>query len=95
MKKSLLEKLNDKLVLTADTKCYGKLYYSVSLTKVSDVEFDMNVIAEDCIAAALFGACKPQKYSNKRIIYSNEKAEVVNYEGKSGCYKLSARMTVC
>ena len=94
MRKSMVEKLHDKLVKIVDTGCYGKNYYSIRVSKVSDTEFDMKVVAEDMVEAALFNSQKPEKYSKSRIFYSNEKSRVVTYEGKPNCWEVTAHMTV-
>lgn len=94
MQKSMVEKLHDKVMKIIDNACYGKQYYSVRISKVSETEYDMDVVAEDMIAAALFDAQKPLRYSKSHLAYSNKKSKEITYEGKPNCWKVSAHITM-
>ena len=94
MQKSMVEKLHNKLLKVIDTQCRGASYPRLAVTRLSDTEYKMTVVAEDMISAALFDACRPTKYSKMKIEYSNSTSKQITYEGKSGYYEMTAKMTI-
>ena len=92
MRKELIEKLHNKLLKTVDETCQGVNFHKVSLHKVSENVFDMTVVAEGMVAAALFEATLPTKYSKSKIIYADKSSKMITYKNKPGCYEIKARM---
>ena len=92
MRKELLEKLHSKLLKMIDENCRGIDFQQLTLHKVSEKVFDLEIIVKGMVASALVDANLPQRYSNMKITYADRSSKLVNYEGKSDCWKTSARM---
>ena len=92
MRKELLEKLHSKLMKMIDKNCCGIDFQQLKLSKVSEKVFDLEIIVKGMVASALVDANLPQRYSNMKITYADKSSKLVNYEGKSDCWKTSARM---
>ena len=92
MRKELLEKLHSKLMKMIDENCRGIDFQHLRLKKVSEKVFDLEIVVKGMAASALVDANLPQRYSNMKIIYDDKSSKLINYEGKSDCWKTSARM---
>lgn len=92
MRKELLEKLHSKLMKTIDENCRGIDFQHLRLKKVSEKVFDLEIVVKGMAASALVDANLPQRYSNMKITYADRFSKLINYEGKSDCWKTSARM---
>ena len=92
MRKELLEKLHSKLMKMIDKNCCGIDFQQLTLSKVSEKVFDLEIVVKGMVASALVDANLPQRYSNMKITYADRSSIPVNYEGKSDCWKTSARM---
>ena len=92
MRKELLEKLHSKLMKMIDKNCCGIDFQQLKLSKVSEKVFDLEIIVKGMVASALVDANLPQRYSNMKITYADKSSKLVNYEGKSDCWKTSSRM---
>ena len=92
MRKELLEKLHSKLMKMIDKNCCGIDFQQLKLSKVSEKVFDLEIIVKGMVASALVDANLPQRYSNMKITYADRSSKLINYEGKSDCWKTSARM---
>ena len=92
MHKELLEKLHSKLLKTVDKNSLGIYLQQLKLSKVSEKVFDLEIVVKGMVASALVDANLPRQYSNMKITYSDRSSKLVNYEGKSDCWKTSARM---
>lgn len=92
MRKELLEKLHSKLMKMIDKKCCGIGFQQLKLSKVSEKVFDLEIVVKGMFASALVEANLPQRYSNMKITYADKSSKLVNYEGKSDCWKTSVRM---
>lgn len=92
MRKELLEKLHSKLMKMIDKNCCGIDFQQLKLSKVSEKVFDLEIVVKGMVASALVDANLPQRYSNMKITYADKSSKLVNYEGKSDCWKTSARM---
>lgn len=92
MRKELLEKLHSKLMKMIDKNCCGIDFQQLKLSKVSEKVFDLEIVVKGMVASALVDATLPQRYSNMKIIYDDKSSKLINYEGKSDCWKTSARM---
>ena len=92
MRKELLEKLHSKLLKIVDENCRGIDFQQLKLKKVSEKVFDLEIVVKGMAASALVDANLPQRYSNMKITYADRFSRCVNYEGKSDCWKTSARM---
>ena len=92
MRKELLEKLHSKLIKMIDKNCCGIDFQQLKLSKVSEKVFDLEIVVKGMVASALVDATLPQRYSNMKIIYDDKSSKLINYEGKSDCWKTSARM---
>lgn len=92
MRKELLEKLHSKLMKMIDKNCCGIDFQQLTLHKVSEKVFDLEIVVKGMAASALVDANLPQRYSNMKITYADRSSRPVNYEDKSDCWKTSARM---
>ena len=92
MRKELLEKLHSKLLKMIDENCRGIDFQQLTLHKVSEKVFDLEIVVKGMAASVLVDANLPQRYSNMKITYADKSSKLVNYEGKSDCWKTSARM---
>ena len=92
MRKELLEKLHSKLLKMIDENCCGIYLQQLKLSKVSEKVFDLEIVVKGMVTSALVDANLPQRYSNMKITYADKSSKLVNYEGKSDCWKTSARM---
>ena len=92
MRKELLEKLHSKLLKIVDKNSLGIDFQQLTLHKVSEKVFDLEIVVKGMAASALVDANLPQRYSNMKITYADRSSKLVNYEGKSDCWKTSARM---
>ena len=92
MRKELLEKLHSKLLKIVDKNSLGIYLQQLKLSKVSEKVFDLEIVVKGMVASALVDANLPQRYSNMKITYADRSSKLVNYEGKSDCWKTSARM---
>lgn len=92
MRKELLEKLHSKLMKMIDKNCCGIDFQQLKLSKVSEKVFDLEIVVKGMVASALVDATLPQRYSNMKITYADRSSKLINYEGKSDCWKTSARM---
>lgn len=92
MRKELLEKLHSKLMKMTDKNCCGIDFQQLKLSKVSEKVFDLEIVVKGMVASALVDATLPQRYSNMKITYADRSSKLINYEGKSDCWKTSARM---
>ena len=75
-----------------DKNCCGIDFQQLKLSKVSEKVFDLEIVVKGMVASALVDATLPQRYSNMKIIYDDKSSKLINYEGKSDCWKTSARM---
>lgn len=92
MRKELLEKLHSKLMKMIDKNCCGIDFQQLKLSKVSEKVFDLEIVVKGMVASALVDANLPQQYSNMKITYADRSSKLINYEGKSDCWKTSVRM---
>ena len=92
MRKELLEKLHSKLMKIVDKNSLGIYLQQLKLSKVSEKVFDLEIVVKGMVASALVDATLPQRYSNMKITYADRSSKLINYEGKSDCWKTSARM---
>lgn len=92
MRKELLEKLHSKLLKIVDKNSLGIYLQQLKLSKVSEKVFDLEIVVKGMVASALVDTNLPQRYSNMKITYADRSSKLVNYEGKSDCWKTSARM---
>lgn len=92
MRKELLEKLHSKLMRMINENCCGIDFQQLTLHKVSEKVFDLEIVVKGMVASALVDANLPQRYSNMKITYVDRSSRPVAYEGKSDCWKTSARM---
>ena len=92
MRKELLEKLHSKLMKIVDKNSLGIYLQQLKLSKVSERVFDLEIVVKGMVASALVDATLPQRYSNMKITYADRSSRPVAYEGKSDCWKTSARM---
>lgn len=92
MRKELLEKLHSKLMKMIDKNCCGIDFQQLKLSKVSEKVFDLEIVVKGMVASALVDANLPQRYSNMKITYADKSSKLINYEGKSDCWKTSTRM---
>lgn len=92
MRKELLEKLHSKLMKMIDKNCCGIDFQQLKLSKVSEKVFDLEIVVKGMVASALVDATLPQRYSNMKITYADRSSKLINYEGKSDCWKTLARM---
>ena len=92
MRKGLLEKLHSKLLKIVDKNSLGIYLQQLKLSKVSEKVFDLEIVVKGMVASALVDANLPQRYSNMKITYTDRSSKLINYEGKSDCWKTSARM---
>lgn len=92
MHKELLEKLHSKLMKMIDKNCCGIDFQQLTLHKVSEKVFDLEIVVKGMVASALVDATLPQRYSNMKITYADRFSRPVIYEDKSDCWKTSARM---
>lgn len=92
MRKELLEKLHSKLLKVVDKNSLGIYLQQLKLSKVSEKVFDLEIVVKGMVASALVDATLPQRYSNMKITYADRSSKLINYEGKSDCWKTSARM---
>lgn len=92
MRKELLEKLHSKLMKMIDKNCCGIDFQQLTLSKVSEKVFDLEIVVKGMVASALVDANLPQRYSNMKITYDDKSSKLINYEGKSDCWKTQARM---
>ena len=92
MRKELLEKLHSKFLKMIDENCCGIDFQQLTLHKVSEKVFDLEIVVKGMAASTLVDANLPQRYSNMKITYADRSSKLVNYKGKSDCWKTSARM---
>lgn len=92
MRKELLEKLHSKLLKIVDKNSLGIYLQQLKLSKVSERVFDLEIVVKGMVASALVDANLPQRYSNMKITYADRSSKLINYEGKSDCWKTQARM---
>ena len=92
MRKELIEKLHAKLMKMINKNCCGIDFQQLTLHKVSEKVFDLEIVVKEMVASALVDANLPHRYSNMKITYADKSSKLINYEGKSDCWKTSARM---
>ena len=92
MRKELIEKLHSKLLKMIDENCCGIDFQQLTLHKVSEKVFDLEIVVKGMVASALVDANLPQRYSNMKIIYNDKSSKLINYEGHPGYWKTQARM---